>query len=75
MYASLLVIISSTNWPIILSDLKSMASVGLTTLASSGYDLLGAVMGERNINVLCIGHGGGALPLFVASKIRGEGFN
>ncbi|KAM0949373.1 putative S-adenosyl-L-methionine-dependent methyltransferase [Dioscorea sansibarensis] len=51
--------------------LKSMASVGLTTLASSGYDLLGAVMGERNINVLCIGHGGGALPLFVASKIRG----
>lgn len=52
-----------------------MASVGLTTLASSGYDLLGAVMGERNINVLCIGHGGGALPLFMASKIRGEGFN
>ncbi|KAJ0967500.1 hypothetical protein J5N97_024417 [Dioscorea zingiberensis] len=51
--------------------LKSMVSVGLTTLASSDYDLLGAVMGEKNMNVLCIGHGGGTLPLFLASKIQG----
>ncbi|XP_072988899.1 uncharacterized protein [Typha latifolia] len=51
--------------------LKSMVSAGLITLASSSYDLPEAVLGKRNLNVLCIGHGGGSLPLFLASKIQG----
>ncbi|XP_020084536.1 uncharacterized protein LOC109707571 isoform X1 [Ananas comosus] len=51
--------------------LKSMVSVGLTTLASSSYDLSEAVLGKRSLKVLCIGHGGGSLPLFLASKISG----
>nr|CAD1844066.1 unnamed protein product [Ananas comosus var. bracteatus] len=48
-----------------------MVSVGLTTLASSSYDLSEAVLGKRSLKVLCIGHGGGSLPLFLASKISG----
>ncbi|XP_038887389.1 uncharacterized protein LOC120077516 [Benincasa hispida] len=51
--------------------LKSMVSVGLTTVASCGYDLLNAIQGKQNLNILCIGHGGGSLPLFLASKIQG----
>ncbi|XP_073111486.1 uncharacterized protein [Elaeis guineensis] len=48
--------------------LKSMVSAGLMTLTSSSYDLLEA---KRTMNILCIGHGGGSLPLFLASKIKG----
>jgi len=55
-----------------LLDLKSMVSAGLASLASSSYDLAGAVAGRRALNVLCLGHGGGNLPLFVASKIKGK---
>ncbi|URD97896.1 hypothetical protein MUK42_29756 [Musa troglodytarum] len=51
--------------------LKSMVSAGLTALASSGYDLSGAVTGKRSMKILCVGHGGGSLPLFLASKIKG----
>ncbi|KAA0049209.1 S-adenosyl-L-methionine-dependent methyltransferase superfamily protein [Cucumis melo var. makuwa] len=51
--------------------LKSMISVGLTTIASCGYDLLNAIRGKQILNILCIGHGGGSLPLFLASKIQG----
>lgn len=51
--------------------LKSMISVGLTTMASCGYDLLNAIQGKQNLRILCIGHGGGSLPLFLASKIQG----
>ncbi|KAG6515451.1 uncharacterized protein LOC121970995 [Zingiber officinale] len=51
--------------------LKSVVSAGLTTLASSGYDIYGAVTGSKSTRVLCIGHGGGSLPLFLASKIKG----
>ncbi|XP_065031794.1 uncharacterized protein LOC135581610 isoform X2 [Musa acuminata AAA Group] len=51
--------------------LKSMVSTGLTALASSGYDLSGAVTGKRSMKILCVGHGGGSLPLFLASKIKG----
>lgn len=54
------------------SDLKSMVSVGLTSMASCGYGLLNAIQGKQNLNILCIGHGGGSLPLFLASKIQGE---
>lgn len=55
-----------------MSDLKSVVSAGLTTMASSGYDIYGAVTGSKTMRVLCIGHGGGSLPLFLASKIKGE---
>lgn len=51
--------------------LKSMVSVGLTSMASCGYGLLNAIQGKQNLNILCIGHGGGSLPLFLASKIQG----
>ncbi|GAV92110.1 hypothetical protein CFOL_v3_35492 [Cephalotus follicularis] len=51
--------------------LKSMVSVGLPTVVSCGYDLVSAVHGKRTMNILCIGHGGGSLPLFLASKIQG----
>ncbi|EEF34026.1 uncharacterized protein LOC8265731 [Ricinus communis] len=51
--------------------LKSMISAGFTTLASCNYDLVGAVYGNKTMRVLCIGHGGGSLPLFLASKIQG----
>ncbi|KDP33318.1 hypothetical protein JCGZ_12867 [Jatropha curcas] len=51
--------------------LKSMVSVGLTTIASCNYDLVDAVSGRKTMRILCIGHGGGSLPLFLASKIQG----
>ncbi|XP_031377957.1 uncharacterized protein LOC116193280 isoform X2 [Punica granatum] len=51
--------------------LKSMVSVGLATIAASDYDLTGAVLGKKSMNILCIGHGGGSLPLFLANKIQG----
>ncbi|KAF0923021.1 hypothetical protein E2562_002210 [Oryza meyeriana var. granulata] len=50
---------------------KSMVSAGLTALPSCSYDLHQAVSGQNNMKILCIGHGGGSLPLFVASKFRG----
>lgn len=51
--------------------IKSMVSAGLTTLSCCNYDLLNAVNGQKEMRVLCIGHGGGSLPLFLASKIKG----
>ncbi|XP_051133066.1 uncharacterized protein LOC127252792 [Andrographis paniculata] len=51
---------------------KSMISAGLTTIASSNYDLISnAINGKQNMKILCIGHGGGSIPLFLASKIQG----
>ncbi|GMI70376.1 hypothetical protein like AT4G13330 [Hibiscus trionum] len=50
---------------------KSMVSLGLSTIASSSYDLMAAVHGKKRMHILCIGHGGGSLPLFLASKIQG----
>ncbi|KAG9451064.1 hypothetical protein H6P81_011029 [Aristolochia fimbriata] len=50
--------------------LKSMVSAGMAALASR-FDLLSAVKGRKPIHILCIGHGGGSLPLFLASKILG----
>ena len=64
--------ITSLNLLCCLSDLKCMVSAGLASLASSSYDLAGAVAGKRALNVLCVGHGGGNLPLFFASKIKGK---
>ncbi|KAL5781597.1 hypothetical protein ACOSP7_006626 [Xanthoceras sorbifolium] len=51
--------------------LKSMVSVGLATLASSYHDLMNAVHGQKTMKILCIGHGGGSLPLFLANTIQG----
>ncbi|KAL2486794.1 S-adenosyl-L-methionine-dependent methyltransferase superfamily protein [Abeliophyllum distichum] len=50
---------------------KSMISAGLTTISSRDFDLKNAVLGKRKMNVLCIGHGGGSIPLFLATKIQG----
>ena len=49
-----------------------MVSAGFTTLVACNYDLVGAVYGERMLRILCVGHGGGSLPLFLASKIGGK---
>ncbi|CAN6240111.1 unnamed protein product, partial [Urochloa humidicola] len=57
--------------PRIPPDVKSMVSAGLTTLPCSSYDLPEAASGQDNMKILCIGHGGGNLPLFLASKFRG----
>ncbi|KAL6903523.1 hypothetical protein ACP4OV_004336 [Aristida adscensionis] len=51
--------------------IKSMVSAGLTALPCSSYDLSRAVSGQNSMKILCIGHGGGSLPLFLASKFKG----
>ncbi|CAJ1968095.1 unnamed protein product [Sphenostylis stenocarpa] len=50
---------------------KSMVSAGLTTIASCNFDIISALQGKKNMHILCIGHGGGSLPLFLASQIQG----
>uniref|UniRef100_A0A8I6WFX3 Uncharacterized protein n=1 Tax=Hordeum vulgare subsp. vulgare TaxID=112509 RepID=A0A8I6WFX3_HORVV len=50
---------------------KSMVSAGLTALPSCSYDLPRAVSEPNTMKILCIGHGGGSIPLFLASKFRG----
>lgn len=50
---------------------KSMVSAGLAALPCCSYDLPQAVSGENTMKILCIGHGGGSIPLFLASKFRG----
>jgi len=39
---------------------------------SFNFDIISALQGKKNMHILCIGHGGGSLPLFLASKIQGE---
>jgi hypothetical protein len=51
--------------------LKSMVSAGLTAVASCNFDISSTLQGKKNMHILCIGHGGGSLPLFLASKIQG----
>ncbi|KFK36218.1 hypothetical protein AALP_AA4G093200 [Arabis alpina] len=51
--------------------LKSMASVGLTSLVASKYDIGSVAIGKKQMRILCIGHGGGSLPLFLAHHILG----
>ncbi|CAI9118036.1 OLC1v1019539C1 [Oldenlandia corymbosa var. corymbosa] len=53
------------------ADVKSMVSAGLATLSCVNFDLSAAICGKEPMNVLCIGHGGGSIPLFLASKIQG----
>ena len=74
LWVFVLVTILYLNDTLCLLDVKSMVSVGLTALASSSFDLLQAVLGKKSMNILCIGHGGGTIPLFLASKIKGEFF-
>ena len=45
-----------------------MVSAGLTTIASCSFDIISALQGKKNMHILCIGHGGGSLPLFLASQ-------
>lgn len=47
-----------------------MISAGLATI-SCNYDIRSAILGKKTMNVLCIGHGGGSIPLFLASQIQG----
>lgn len=56
------------------SDLKSMLSVGLASIACCDYNLKKVANGKETMRVLCIGHGGGSLPLFLASKLQGIGY-
>lgn len=51
--------------------LKSMVSVGLTSLTASKYDMTSAAIGKKQMRILCVGHGGGSLPLFLANHILG----
>ncbi|CAH2079424.1 unnamed protein product [Thlaspi arvense] len=51
--------------------LKSMVSVGLTSLAASKFDMKSAAIGKKQMRILCIGHGGGSLPLFLAKHLLG----
>lgn len=51
--------------------LKSMLSAGLATIASCDYNLKNVATGNESMRILCIGHGGGSLPLFLGSKIQG----
>ncbi|CAH9103814.1 unnamed protein product [Cuscuta europaea] len=50
---------------------KSMICSGLATISSCNFDLHKAICGANTMNILCIGHGGGSIPLFLASKIKG----
>lgn len=53
-------------------DVKSMMSAGLSALFSTCFDFKGAALGRRTLHILCIGLGGGSIPLFLASKIKGN---
>ncbi|KAL2651772.1 hypothetical protein R1flu_019900 [Riccia fluitans] len=50
---------------------KSLISCGLTALSLGGLDLKPVVSGLRQIRILCIGLGGGTLPLFLAHNLQG----
>lgn len=56
------------------SDVKSMLSVGLASIACCDYNMKKVANGKETMRVLCIGHGGGSLPLFLASKLQGIGY-
>lgn len=49
--------------------------MGLTSLAASKYDLTSAAIGKKQMRILCVGHGGGSLPLFLANYILGRIFS
>lgn len=51
--------------------LKSMASIGLASVSCAGLDLEHIAKGEKQMRCLCVGLGGGSLPLFLANKMQG----
>uniref|UniRef100_A0A7I4B0K6 PABS domain-containing protein n=1 Tax=Physcomitrium patens TaxID=3218 RepID=A0A7I4B0K6_PHYPA len=50
---------------------KSMLSVGLSTISLAGYNLDQVTHRTRNMRILCVGLGGGSLPLFLAHNLPG----
>jgi hypothetical protein len=48
-----------------------MVSAGLTALSCCSFDVPRAVSEHNTMKILCIGHGGGSIPLFLASKFKG----
>lgn len=46
--------------------------MGLTSLTASKYDMTSAAIGKKQMRILCVGHGGGSLPLFLANHILGK---
>ncbi|KAL6176276.1 hypothetical protein ACLB2K_052910 [Fragaria x ananassa] len=56
---------------IVLRHVKSMLSVGLASIACCDYNMKKVANGKETMRVLCIGHGGGSLPFFLASKLQG----
>lgn len=51
--------------------LKSMVSVGLSSISCAGLNLDLVSKGQSEMRCLCIGLGGGSLPLFLAHKLKG----
>ncbi|KAI5066270.1 hypothetical protein GOP47_0018894 [Adiantum capillus-veneris] len=51
--------------------LKSMVSVGLSSINCAGLNLELVAQGKSKMRCLCIGLGGGSLPLFLANKLQG----
>ncbi|KAG0568054.1 hypothetical protein KC19_7G182900 [Ceratodon purpureus] len=50
---------------------KSMLSVGLTTMSLASYSLEQVTHRSMDMRILCIGLGGGSLPLFLAHNLPG----
>jgi hypothetical protein len=57
---------------LVIADVKSMLSVGLTTMSLAGYSLEQVTQRSRDMRILCIGLGGGSLPLFLAHNLPGK---
>lgn len=55
----------------VIADVKSMLSVGLSTISLAGYNLDQVTHRTRNMRILCVGLGGGSLPLFLAHNLPG----
>jgi hypothetical protein len=56
----------------VLADVKSMLSVGLATVSLGGLKIEQVANGTTKMRVLCVGLGGGSLPLFLAHNLPGE---
>lgn len=67
----------SWNWTdmievsLVVADVKSMISVGLSTMSLVGLNLEQVASRRKQIRILCIGLGGGSLPLFLAHNLPG----
>ncbi|XP_048430558.1 uncharacterized protein LOC103927023 [Pyrus x bretschneideri] len=52
--------------------LRRLVAAGLATIASCNHNLMNALSGTEKMRILCIGQGGGSLPLFLASEMQGR---